>query len=176
MASLYDIDNRLYNLVENAVDTNTGEILEDFDLDKAIDECQMDLNTKISNIACYIKNLLSDAEQLKAEKQNLAKRQSVAEHKAERLKKYLDGYLHATINEADLPKYKFSDPRCSISYRKSESVEVNNPNLIPTYFIKPRVLKDTDVDKTAIKNFLKNNKDMRVDGAELVTKENIQIK
>ncbi len=174
--NIYEIDNKLTTLLEMGCDPDTGEILDDYDLDKAIDECQMDLNTKISNIACYIKNLLSDAEQLKAEKQKLAKRQSVAENKAERLKKYLDGYLHATINEKDLPKYKFSDPRCSISYRKSESVEVNDLNLIPSNFIKPRVLKETDVDKTAIKTFLKNDKNAHVDGAELITKENIQIK
>ena len=174
--NLFQIDERLINLIENAVDVESGELLEGAELDKAIDECQMDLNTKISNIGCFIKNLRSDAEQLKAEKQNLEKRQKQAERKAEYLTKYLDGYLHSVINEKDLPKYKFSDSRCQIGYRKSESVKINDIDSIPASFIKPRVLKDTDVDKTAIKKFLKDNKDMRVDGAELVTKENIQIK
>lgn len=176
MASLYDINDKLYNLIENSFNIEDGEILEGVDLDKAIDECQMDLTTKISNIGCFIKNLRSDAEQLKAEKQNLEKRQKQAERKAEYLMRYLDGYLHSVINEKDLPKYKFSDSRCQIGYRKSESVKINDIDSIPASFIKPRVLKDTDVDKTAIKKFLKDNKDMRVDGAELVTKENIQIK
>ena len=54
--NLFQIDERLINLIENAVDVETGELLEGADLDKAIDECQMDLNTKISNIGCFIKN------------------------------------------------------------------------------------------------------------------------
>lgn len=174
--NLYEIDSKLVNLITEGFDSETGEILEGVDLDKAIDECQMDLNTKISNIGCFIKNLRSDAEQLKAEKQNLEKRQKQAERKAEYLARYLDGYLHSVINEKDLPKYKFSDARCQIGYRKSELVKINDVESIPASFIKPRVLKDADVDKTAIKKFLKDNKDMRVDGAELVTKENIQIK
>ena len=176
MATLYDINDKLYNLIENSFNIEDGEILEGVDLDKAIDECQMDLNTKISNIGCFIKNLRSDAEQLKAEKQNLEKRQKQAERKAEYLMKYLDGYLHSVINEKDLPKYKFSDSRCQIGYRKSESVTIDDVNSIPNDYIKPRVIKETDIDKTAIKKFLKDNKDNQVSGARLVTKENIQIK
>ena len=174
--NLFQIDERLINLIENAVDVETGELLEGVDLDKAIDECQMDLNTKISNIGCFIKNLRSDAEQLKVEKQNLEKRQKQAERKAEYLTKYLDGYLHSVINEKDLPKYKFSDSRCQIGYRKSESITIDDINSIPNDYIKPRVIKETDIDKTAIKKFLKDNKDNQVSGARLVTKENIQIK
>ena len=176
MASLYDINDKLYNLIENSFNIEDGEILEGVDLDKAIDECQMDLNTKISNIGCFIKNLRSDAEQLKAEKQNLEKRQKQAERKAEYLTKYLDGYLHSVINEKDLPKYKFSDSRCQIGYRKSESVTIDDVNSVPKDYIKPRVIKETDIDKTAIKKFLKDNKNNQVNGARLITKENIQIK
>ena len=174
--NLFQIDERLINLIENAVDVETGELLEGIDLDKAIDECQMDLDTKISNIGCFVKNLRSDAEQLKTEKQNLEKRQKQAERKAEYLAKYLDGYLHSVINEKDLPKYKFADARCQIGYRKSESVTIDDVNSIPNDYIKPRVIKETDIDKTAIKKFLKDNKDNQVNGARLVTKENIQIK
>jgi len=174
--NLYEIDERLVNLITEGFDSETGEILEGIDLDKAIDECQMDLNTKISSIACFVKNLLSDAEQLKTEKQNLEKRQKQAERKAEYLKNYLDGYLHSVINEKDLPKYKFSDSRCQIGYRKSESVTIDDINSVPKDYIKPRVIKETDIDKTAIKKFLKDNKDNQVNGARLVTKENIQIK
>lgn len=176
MASLYDINDKLYNLIENSFNIEDGEILEGIDLDKAIDECQMDLNTKISNIGCFIKNLRSDAEQFKTEKQNLEKRQKQAERKAEYLTKYLDGYLHSVINEKDLPKYKFSDSRCQIGYRKSESVTIDDVNSVPKNYIKPRVIKESDIDKTAIKKFLKDNKDNQVNGARLVTKENIQIK
>lgn len=175
--TLYSIDTRLITLLNDHFDIEDGVIYEtEEELAKKIDEVSLDLNTKISNIGCFIKNLRSDAEQLKAEKQNLEKRQKQAERKAEYLAKYLDGYLHSIINEKDLPKYKFSDSRCQIGYRKSESVTIDDINSVPKDYIKPRVIKETDIDKTAIKKFLKDNKDNQVNGARLVTKENIQIK
>lgn len=98
--TLYDIDARLVMLLNDHFDIEDGVICEtEEELAKKIDEVSLDLNTKISNIACFVKNLLSDAEQLKTEKQNLEKRQKQAERKAEYLKNYLDGYLHSVINE-----------------------------------------------------------------------------
>ena len=172
--NLYEIEDKLYNLIENGFDAETGEILEGTDLSDSITACQMALSDKISNIACMIKNLQSDAEALKAEKAKLAKRQAVAEHKAEWLKHYLNSYLQSTVE--DVRKYKYSDARCAISFRKSESVEIEDINAIPEEYIKPRTLKDTDIDKTSIKKFLKENADATVTGAELVEKENLQIK
>ena len=172
--NLYEIENKLYNLIENGFDAETGEILEGADLSDSITACQMALTDKISNIACMIKNLQSDAEALKAEKAKLAKRQAVAEHKAEWLKHYLNSYLQSTVD--DVRKYKYSDARCAISFRKSESVEIKDINAIPEEYVKPRVLKDTDIDKAGIKKYLKENDNATVTGAELVTKENIQIK
>lgn len=171
--NLYEIEEKLYNLIENGFDSETGEIMEGADLEKNISDCEMALNDKIANIACMIKNLQSDAEALKAEKGKLAKRQAVAEHKSEWLKHYLSTYLQGTT---DVRKYKYSDARCAISFRKSESVEIRDINAIPEEYIKPRTLKDTDIDKTGIKKFLKENKDATVTGAELVEKENLQIK
>lgn len=175
--TLYSIDTRLITLLNEHFDIEDGVVCEtEEELAKKIDEVSLDLNTKISNIACFVKNLLSDAEQLKVEKQNLEKRQKQAERKAEYLKNYLDGYLHSVISEKDLPKYKFSDSRCQIGYKKSESVTIDDINSVPKDYIKPRVIKETDIDKTAIKKFLKDNKDNQVNGVRLVTKENIQIK
>lgn len=70
---LYEILEKLENCItidEGALDTATGEII-DFD---ALDALELERDTKIENIACWIKNLTSDAEQLKSEKQNLEKR------------------------------------------------------------------------------------------------------
>lgn len=102
--NLYEIEDKLYNLIENGFDPETGEIMEGTDLSDSITACQMELTDKISNIACMIKNLQSDAEALKAEKAKLAKRQSAAEHKAEWLKHYLNSYLQSTVE--DVRKYK----------------------------------------------------------------------
>ncbi len=76
--TLYEIDKAITDLA----DPETGEIT-DFE---ALDNLQMARDQKIENIACYYKNLVSDAEAIKAEKEALAERQKVAENKAARLK------------------------------------------------------------------------------------------
>lgn len=154
MASLWQIE----EAIMDCVDMETGEII---DIDR-LDKLQMDRDTKIENIALYIKNLLSDAAGIKAEKDNLAQRQKVAENKANSLKKYLSGYLAGQ---------KFSTSRVAISFRKSESVNIEDITAIPEEYLK---YKDPEPDKTAIKSMLKSGK--KVPGAELVQNQNIQIK
>ena len=154
MASLWQIEEEIMD----CVDMETGEII---DIER-LDQLQMDRDSKIENIALYIKNLLSDAEGIKAEKENLAQRQKVAENKANSLKKYLSGYLAGQ---------KFSTARVAISFRKSESVNIKDSTAIPKEYLK---YKDPEPDKTAIKSVLKSGK--AVPGAELVQNQNIQIK
>lgn len=173
--NLFDIDNRLITLVEENFDPETGEILEGNELRQRIDEVNMSLNDKISNIACYIKNLKSDADALKAEKDKLAKRQKSAENQAEWLKRYLDSYLQSVINPDELPKFKYKDEKCVVGYRKSESVNITDLNSIPQEYIKPHELSESDVNKTAIKDAIKKN-GKTVNGAEIIQKENISIR
>ena len=54
--NLYDIDERLKVLEEYGIDSETGEILSEEDFYKLYDEIQMDLNTKIENTICFVKN------------------------------------------------------------------------------------------------------------------------
>ena len=131
MATLYEIE----QAIMDCVDLETGEII---DIEK-LDQLQMNRDSKIENIALYIKNLLSDAAGIKAEKENLAQRQKVAENKANSLKKYLSGYLAGQ---------KFSTARVAISFRKSESVNIKDSTAIPKEYLK---YKDPEPDKTAIK-------------------------
>ena len=51
----------------------------DIELAKAIDEVQLDLNTKIENIGCYIKNLEAEVEAFKKEEDNLEARRKQTE-------------------------------------------------------------------------------------------------
>lgn len=170
MANLYKIDGRLETLVTEEFDEETGEILDGEELTKRFDEVALELENKISNIACFIKNLNAEAEMIKAEKQNLDKRQKQAEKKAEWLKSYLDGYLKATVKEIN--KYKFSDARCQIGYRKSSTVEVPDLDLLDKKYIKTKT--EYSADKTAIKEAIKNGES--VQGASIKENLNIQIK
>ena len=84
--NLYEINAALMQAYDDAVDPETGEIVEN-EAYKAIAGLQMDLEEKTENILLWIKNLESDAEDLKKEKMAFADRQARAEAKAESLKK-----------------------------------------------------------------------------------------
>ena len=109
--TLYEID----KMITDLADPETGEIT-DFE---ALDNLQMARDQKIENIACYYKNLVSDAEAIKAEKDALTERQKAAENKAARLKEYLSYALRGE---------KFSTPKCAVTFRKTTSVNVDNPS------------------------------------------------
>ena len=152
--TLYEIDAQIMG----CVDEETGEVI---DL-KKLDQLQMDREIKIENTALYIKNLLSDAAQIREEEKKLADRRKVCENKAESLKHYLSGSLAGD---------KFRTPRVSISYRKSEAVAILDEEAIPDEFMR---YKDPEPDKTAIKAALKSGQ--KVEGAALAVNQSIQIR
>lgn len=106
--NLYEIEKELMN----CVDEETGEII---DIEK-LEELQLEREKKIENIACWIKNLVSDAEALKAEEAVLAERRKRAESKSEQLRAYLDSVLCGS---------KFESSKVIAFYRKSKAVELD---------------------------------------------------
>ena len=156
--NLYEIDERL----ELGFDTETGEILDSDYLDKL----EMERDSKIENIALWIKNLKSDAEALKAEKEVFAQRQKSAENKMEQLKKYLANVLGGE---------KFKTVKVLISYRKSESVEVEDMQKLLD-FGDDTLIKyaEPTANKTAIKAAIKSG--VVVPGVKISENNNMQIK
>lgn len=155
MASLYEID----QAIMDCIDTETGEIL-DYE---RLNGLQMQRDKKVEGVACWIKNLVADAAAYKAEKEAFAERERVAARKAERLKEWLVTALEGQ---------KFSSSRCAVSFRKSETVEVDDVQRIPPNFL--RVKTTVDLDKTAIKTMLKAG--LEIEGCRLVEKLNPQVK
>ncbi len=158
MASLYSIRQEIENF-EYEVDPETGEILNEL----SWDDLQMAFDEKVGNIACYIKNLSSDVLAFKAEEEQLAKRRRSTERKIE--------YLKQLLSE-NMDGQKFSTAKCAVSFRKSETVEVEDIKLVPAELL--RVKTTVDADKTAIKAALKAGQ--AVSGCRLVEKTNTQIK
>lgn len=148
---LYEIDNAILE----CIDLETGEIIDTEQLDKL----QMERDTKLENVACWIKDLKAEAEALKNEKQALAERQKVAENKAESLKKWL---AYALQGE------KFKTSKCAISFRKSEAVEVTDEGLNNLMKEHDELLtyKAPEPNKTKIKQALKDG--LSVDGVQLI--------
>jgi hypothetical protein len=152
--NLFQIDEEILG----CLDLETGEII---DTEK-LDQLQMARDTKIENIACWIKNLTADAEALKAQKQVFADRQKAAENKAESLKKYLSSYLAGQ---------KFSTDKVAVSFRKTSSVNVTDMSLIPEDYLK---FAEPTADKALIKKAIQDG--MVIPGAEIAEGHSISIK
>ena len=64
--TLYEIDAEIMEIIENAVDPETGEIIDEVAM-KSLGDLDIAREKKIENMLLMVKNLESDAEQLKAE-------------------------------------------------------------------------------------------------------------
>lgn len=155
MSNLYEINKAIFE----CVDAETGEIIDI----EALDALKMERDEKLENVACYIKNLLSDADAIKAEKDKLADREKRCRSKADSLKRYLADNLQGAA---------FSTAKCEISFRKSESVVVEDVNRIPAELL--RVKTTYEPDKTAIKAAIKAGQE--INGCTLVENLNLQLK
>ena len=161
---LFDIDEKLAACVKldesRVVDTESGEII---DLE-AIAALEMERDKKIENLGCWYKNLLADAEALKAQKNAFAEREKAAKAKAESLRGFLGRYLNGR---------KFETAKVAMSFRKSEAVEFDAKCIgdVPEEFLK---FKDPELDKVAVKKAIKAGE--TVPGCELVQRQNLQIK
>lgn len=158
---LYEINEALTQLF----DPETGEIT-----DVALwDALQLAKEQKLEGVACWIKNLLADAEALKQEKDNLAAREKAARAKAERLTAWLEFALNGE---------KLSTPKCAVTYRRSEAVEIADEEAFVAYARREAddllTYKPPVPNKTAIKAAVKNGRE--VAGVTLVTKQNMSIK
>lgn len=155
MANLYEINQEILN----CIDLETGEIV---DTEK-FDQLQIDKSDKLENIALWYKNLISEAQAYKNEKDLFAEKQKRAESKAESLKKYLNDALNGN---------KFATVKVDISYRKSMSVDVTDIDKLPEEYIK--VVTSVSADKTELAKALKSGAE--IEGVSLVESQNIQIK
>ena len=161
--TLYEIDNAIREVLENAADPETGELVDEALLEQ-YDKLIMDRDQKIENIGLYIKNLEADAAAIKAEAKNLTARAKSAENKAEHLRNYMQFCLNGQ---------KFQSPRLSVSFRRSQKVEVDQNRLfeIPEDYLR---YKDPEVDKKRVSEALKAGED--IPGCTLVDSVSMIIK
>ena len=152
--TLYEIENEIMS----CFDEETGEI---FDSEK-LEKMELERNEKIENICLFIKNLRAEAEALKKEKDAFAKRQKTVENKMESLKRFMEGYLAGE---------KFKTPKVSVSWRKSDKVEVDDVYKLPEEFVK---YKEPEVKKEDLKKAIKEGKTF--EGVHLIECNNIQIR
>ena len=163
MANLFEIRGDIEWIMNNAIDPETGEIAEEYI--EQLETLELERSEKIENIGCYIKNLASDAEALKAEAKVMTERAKRAERLADSLKRYLTAALDGE---------KFNSTRCAISWRRSVSVEIDEAEIpeLPEQYIRTKTT--IEPDKTAIKDALKAGE--IIEGCRLVERNNISVK
>lgn len=167
MASLYEINKQIAEIMEKMfteVDEETGELNEDYiTILHGLNVCK---DEKLENIGCYIKNLMAEAEAIKAEIKTLKERMDSKTKKVERLKQIVINQLIEDGID------KFEAPRCAFSFRNSEAVEISDESRLPREFLAQKV--EFVPNKTEIKNAIKRGAD--VPGASLVTRKNLMMK
>ena len=164
--TLYEIDHAISEVVERAIDPETGELINE-EAWARLEALQMDREQKLENVALWVKDLNAEAAAIKAEEDALKRRRQSAEKKADSLK----GYLASALGGSE----KFKTARVAISWRRSETAELLDgvdPVSLPLEY--QRVKVSVEADKTKLKEALKAGK--TIEGVELVERQNIQIK
>lgn len=156
----------LYELTMEALELQ--RMLENGEIDEQVysDTVEsLDIDTKISSICSVIRNLEADVVAFKAEKDRLAERQKTAENGIKRLKESLLNYMQIT-NQSKVKQGVFS-----VRVNKSESVNIIDPLIIPTDYLK---FTEPQVNKVEIKKALKNGE--VISGAELIENSSVVIR
>lgn len=146
--TLYEIDEQIKSCF--TVDEKTGECLID---EKRLQDLQVERDTKIENIALYIKNLKAEEPAIDAEIKRLQAMKKVNEKKIGSLKEYL---------KSSLGGQKFKTIKASVSFRSVTAVTLTDAKRIPEQF---KRYQEPTVDKAAIKKVLAGGED--VEGASL---------
>ena len=155
MRSLYEIEDDILA----CVDQETGEIV---DVDK-LNALEMERNAKIEGVILWRKDLLAEADAVEAEYKSLYDRVSKLRKKAEQLKAWTNYALQGE---------KFKTARCSVSYRKSTSIVIDDITKIPKSYLKD--IREDWISKSTIKDALEHG--IEVEGAHQEEKQSIIIK
>lgn len=148
-----EIDAALLELV----DEETGEI-KDIEAFKAL---SMERDKKAENMALWVLDLKDEINSLTAEIDRLKQRKKAAENKVESLRNYLPIVLAGE---------KLKTPIVSVSYRKSESVELADKESVILWAQKnnhEEILKysEPEISKTAVKTLLADG--IKIPGAAI---------
>lgn len=127
--TLYEIDSEIVSInekIEQYAMDNDGLIPPD--LDEMLENLQMDREKKIGNIARFLKNVKSDVEAVENEIAILTAKKKALTNKVESVRKFLAFAVGEGV--------KFKDAVSSIFWKSSESVIVEDPELLPVEFQK----------------------------------------
>lgn len=161
--ALYQIEQEYLNIVQSIIDAG-GEITEEQETALSISKEQLQ-----NKGVCYgfiVKELEGNIDLIDLEIKRLNALKKPLVNSIDRLKNNLSQAMQMfEVTELKTPLLK-------INFRKSESIEVTDIDLLDANFVKTTITKAAD--KIAIKDAIKSGEN--VQGAVLVTNQNLQIK
>ncbi len=160
---LFEIEKEYIALAEKIID-NGGEL--DEDLEQSLQINREQLETKGQCYGFIIMDIEHDIDIIDVEIKRLQALKTSRNKTVDRLKETLTNAMNLYEIE------KLETPILKISFRKSESVEVENVDLLAAKFVNEKTT--LTADKTKIKDAIKNGE--LVVGAVLKSNQNIQIK
>lgn len=173
--NLYQIDKAIEDLINDCIDTETGEF-DEFRFSEIIGELKEAKTTKVENIALYIKGLTAEVNAISEEEKNLANRRRAKERHAESLKRYLGTYLNGQ---------KFETAKTKISFRTNKRLEVSD-EAAAVVGIQAKFLSDDEeafldyqlpkIKRAAVKSYLLSHPDVHVAGMDVVESRSMTIK
>ena len=162
MASIYELNK---DYTELSLMLETAETEEEVQaINDTLEMINCSIEEKIENTAKFIKNTESDIVGIKAEIDRLTAMKKTKENAVERLKNNVE----FAMKEKGIDSMTVGTFKCG--YRKSESVEITNLDVIPADYTKVEI----KADKTAIKKAIKAGE--IVEGAEIKVNQNFYIK
>lgn len=162
MSSIYELNKDYAELSAMLEAAETSEEIEA--IQNTLEMLDCSIEEKIENTAMYMVNVESDIQGLKNEIDRLTKIKKAKENAVERLKNNVEYAMKQKgLDALTVGTFK-------AGYRKSESVEIINLDIIPADFTKVEI----KADKTAIKKAIKAGE--TVEGAEIKVNQNFYIK
>jgi hypothetical protein len=158
MAKMYELVEMYQRLLESD--------LEESVFNDTLEGLEGDVEDKIDNFACVIKELQADAEAIRKKEETLAGRRKAKEKKVEGLKNYLQACLY------QLGKTKVETARNVVAIRKNPASVKLSVDFCDDRYV--QVVETTRIDKAKIKDDLKSGKEIK--GAWLEQSESLNIK
>ena len=138
---LYEITDAIRAAMDAGLDTETGEISEDFA--EQLDALDIALDEKIENCAAMIRNLKAEAQAYEMEAARMAAKARTAKGRADWLKRYVRGTMEA------LGRDKVKGKLLSVSLQAGrQSVDVTTEADVPDAY--KETIATVHVDKRAI--------------------------
>lgn len=163
--SLYVIANEYQAMVERLMNSE----LDEQTIADTIEGASGELELKATNVAMFIRNLESSAEQIKLAEKAMAERRKQLESKADSVKQYLFDNMKRT------GVTKIESPYFALTIKKNPpSVVIDDVALIPNEYKVFTPPPPPSPDKAAIKAALQEGK--TVEGAHIEQGERLEIK